>query len=263
MADQSKIEWTDATWNIITGCSIVSPGCTNCYAMRLAGTRLQALDSRRGLTKKVNGIPVWTGEVRFNEGWLHQPLRWKKPRMIFVCAHGDLFHEDVPEEWIDRIFAIMASCPQHTFQILTKRPERMRAYLGTFPKRLDFYEFARFKFVMFPLPNVWIGVSVEDQVRFDERVPILRATRAAVRFISFEPLLGMIYHAPSELTAIDWAIVGGESGPGARDMSAEWARRLRDDCSRSGVAFFMKQMARRAEIPEDLQIRQFPAGVTR
>ncbi len=260
MADGSKIEWTDATWNPITGCSIVSPGCTNCYAMRLAGTRLRTHPSRAGLTKCVNGNYVWTGEVRFNEGWLHQPLRWKRPRRIFVCAHGDLFHEDVPEDWIDRIFAIMAATPRHTYQVLTKRPDRMADYLGTSHKRLDFQEFADFRFVTFPLPNVWLGTSVEDNQRASERIPALLRCRAAVRFISFEPLLGPIYTDFLAVVdgGIDWVIVGGESGPGARSMNPDWARVLRGDCEAAGVAFFMKQMARKAEIPDDLMIRQFP-----
>ena len=123
MSDGTKIEWTDATWNPITGCSVVSPGCTNCYAMKLAGTRLQHHPSRTGLTKDTKAGPVWTGEVRFNEQWLDEPLRWKRPRMIFVCAHGDLFAEGVPDEWIDKTFAVMALAPQHIFQVLTKRPE--------------------------------------------------------------------------------------------------------------------------------------------
>eukprot|EP01031_Cornospumella_fuschlensis_P021266 gene21266-26057_t len=130
MADRTGIEWTDATWNPIVGCSIVSPGCTNCYAMKLAGTRLKNHASREGLTRDSKAGPVWTGEVRFNPQWLDQPLRWSKPRLIFVCAHGDLFTEGVPDEWIDQIFAVMALAPRHTFQVLTKRPERMRQYLS-------------------------------------------------------------------------------------------------------------------------------------
>ncbi len=129
MADRTKIEWTDATWNPITGCSVVSPGCTNCYAMKLAGGRLRGHPSRKGLTIPSKAGPVWTGEVRLNEEWLDQPLRWRKPRSIFVCAHGDLFNENVPDEWIDQVYGVMALCPQHTFQVLTKRPERMREYI--------------------------------------------------------------------------------------------------------------------------------------
>ena len=203
MADGSHIEWTDATWNPITGCSVVSPGCTNCYAMKLAGTRLAHHPSRAGLTRDTKAGPVWTGEVRFNEQWLDQPLRWSKPRLIFVCAHGDLFAEGVPDEWIDKVFAVMAMAPQHTFQVLTKRPARMRDYL------LHETPIARLRQSMracgriepsllsWPLPNVWLGVSVEDQARADERIPMLLDTPAAVRWISAEPLLG-----PVDLTTI-------------------------------------------------------------
>ena len=206
MADGSKIEWTEATWNPITGCSLASPGCTNCYAMKLAGTRLQNHESRKGLTIDTKAGPVWTGEVRLNEQWLDQPLRWKRPRMIFVCAHGDLFHENVPDEWIDRVFAVMALATQHTFQVLTKRADRMRAYvnkrgrsyIGDLSRGIDAVGALARKRAdapgrdtpKWPLPNVWLGVSVEDQVRADERIDDLLATRAAKRWLSCEPLLG-------------------------------------------------------------------------
>lgn len=217
MADKSKIEWTDATWNPITGCSIHSPGCINCYAMGLAGTRLKNHPSRAGLTKDSKTGPVWTGEVRFNEGWLTQPLSWKKPRMVFVCAHGDLFHEDVPDAWIDKVFAVMALAPQHTFQVLTKRANRMREYLTSEDRplhRIHHYAAAAddapetwgwcrnaamaatpynlYLQAPWPLPNVWLGVSAERQQEADERIPELLATPAAVRFLSLEPLLGPI-----------------------------------------------------------------------
>jgi protein gp37 len=211
VSDKTLIEWTDATWNPITGCSIVSPGCTNCYAMRLAGTRMKYHPTRIGLTVDSKAGPVWNGQVRFNEQALDQPLRWRRPRRIFVCAHGDLFAEGVPDEWIDRVFAVMALSPQHTFQVLTKRPARMRSYLadrdavtlrlerpmeelnkargGRFG--LSAYELP-YRDGPWPLPNVWLGTSVEDQRRADERIPELLATPAAVRFISAEPLLGPI-----------------------------------------------------------------------
>lgn len=212
MAEHTKIEWTDATWNPVTGCSVVSPGCTNCYAMKLAGGRLRNHPSREGLTMATKAGPVWNGQVRFNEDWLRDPLRWRKPRMIFVCAHGDLFHEAVPDQWIDRVFAVMALCPQHTFQVLTKRPERMRAYVSevkaTWCDRgsstpgseriheaalaLTSEEWLPETPGLWPLPNVWLGVSVEDQARANERVPILLDTPAAVRWISAEPLLGPV-----------------------------------------------------------------------
>jgi protein gp37 len=200
MADGTKIEWTDATWNPVTGCSVVSPGCTNCYAMKLAGTRLQHHPSRAGLTRDSKAGPAWTGEVRFNEGWLTQPLRWKRPRRIFVCAHGDLFHEDVPDAWIDRVFAVITLAPQHTFQVLTKRAARMRAYLTDLkagaPLMVPFGDGTLtqhpFNSELKPPHNVWLGVSAEDQARADERIPDLLATPAAVRFVSAEPLLGPI-----------------------------------------------------------------------
>lgn len=211
MADHSSIEWTDATWNPITGCSIVSPGCTHCYAMTLAGTRLRHHPSRAGLTIDTKAGPVWNGEVRLNTEWLTQPLHWRRPRMIFVGAHGDLFHESVPDAWIDRVFAVMALAPQHTFQVLTKRSARLRAYFdgrrAAFGRasdallelshglseaahdaavdRLDYFDSAGIA-----QRNIWLGVSAEDQQRADERVPDLLATPAAIRFVSAEPLLG-------------------------------------------------------------------------
>jgi protein gp37 len=248
MADNSKIEWTDATWNPVTGCSVLSPGCTNCYAMNLAGTRLRNHPSRAGLTIESKAGPVWNGKVRFNEGWLTQPLEWKKPRMVFVCAHGDLFHENVPDEWIDQVFAVMALCPQHTFQVLTKRAERMRDYFAQGREKMHtrWLWAARdalpITFVgsingTYPLPNVWLGVSTERQKEYDERKEHLRNTPAAVRFFSVEPLLGPI---KADYLG-DWVIVGGESGHGARPMHPDWARSLRDQCATAGVPFFFKQ----------------------
>lgn len=262
MADGTKIEWTEATWNPITGCSVTSPGCTNCYAMKLAGTRLAHHESRSGLTRDTKAGPVWTGEVRLNEQWIGQPLRWKRGRMIFVCAHGDLFHESVPDAWIDRVFAVMAHSPQHIFQVLTKRSARMRSYLETLPKRIsDWYCDSGLDFVDLPLPNVWLGVSVEDQQRADERIPDLLATPAAVRWLSCEPLLGpldlgqMQEGIPNNawltwLDALDWIVCGGESGPGARPMHPDWARLLRDQCAEAGVPFFFKQWGQWAPVCE-------------
>lgn len=214
MADRSKIEWTDATWNPIVGCSVVSPGCTNCYAMQLAGTRLKHHPTRAGLTTPSKAGPVWNGQVRFNEAELLKPLAWRRPRLVFVCAHGDLFHEAVPDAWIDRVFAVMALCPQHTFQVLTKRAGRMREYMAAASGRIADAVIAlrrargdhgpvvplphiRPGAQWWPLPNVWLGVSAEDQARADERIPLLLDTPAAVRFVSAEPLLG-----PVDLTRI-------------------------------------------------------------
>lgn len=290
MADGTKIEWTDATWNPVTGCAVVSPGCTNCYAMRLAGTRLRHIASRAGLTRESKAGPVWTGETRLNEAELRKPLRWRRPRRIFVCAHGDLFAESVPDDWIDRVFAVMALAPQHTFQVLTKRARRMRDYLGARagdwqtvwpdanpPGSLQISRYEQ-RLIMggapwenlqppsFPLANVWLGVSAEDQTRADERIPDLLATPAAVRWVSAEPLLGPIDFARVMVDGdprLDWIVVGGESGAGARPMHPAWARSIRDQCAEAGVPFFMKQMSgatKRAmpTIPDDLMIREYP-----
>ena len=297
----SKIEWTDETWNPIVGCSLVSPGCTNCYAMRVAARNAAmnpGLERYQGLTKPSKAGPVWTGKIgiaRFPDEVLTKPLRWKRRRMIFVNSMSDLFHESVPDEWIDRIFAVMAMAPQHTFQILTKRSRRMREYLAHPDRSWQIArEFLRMWAIekvipghiltddrlplaedqpddhpllkAWPLPNVWLGVSVEDQARAEERIPDLLATPAAVRWISAEPLLG-----PVDLTALDaksergfgeinamtgavyagaavkagprldWVVAGGESGPGARPMHPDWARSLRDQCAEACVPFFFKQ----------------------
>jgi len=262
MSDNTKIEWTDATWNPITGCSVVSAGCKHCYAMKLAGTRLRNHPSRHGLTIDTSAGPVWNGKVRLNAEWLDQPLRWKRPRRIFVCAHGDLFHESVPDEWIDRVLGIAILAPQHTFQILTKRATRMRDYFRAIADDKDrAWKFrqvsgnvltsgmlqepnpahgvalrARRGEVMFG--NVWLGISAEDNESFDERINPLLETPAAVRFLSLEPLLGPIN---DDVACVDWVICGGESGQNARPMQADWARSIRDQCAAVGVPFFFKQ----------------------
>jgi protein gp37 len=249
--------------------------------MRLAGTRLAHHPSRAGLTRDSKAGPVWTGETRLNEAWLTQPLRWRRPRRIFVCAHGDLFAESVPDEWIDRVFAVMALAPQHTFQVLTKRAKRMRKWASA-PDRLSriaaraFFMEGEFQ-PQWPLPNVWLGVSVEDQMRADERIPDLLATPAAVRFVSAEPLLGPIDFrrvSPNGVQLIDtligrsttpdysgwprldWIIVGGESGPGARPMHPDWARAIRDQCAAAGVAFFFKQNGEWQHMPERAHFKE-------
>ena len=248
MADKSTIEWTDATWNPVTGCTVISPGCSNCYAMRLAGWRLRAHPSRAGLTKPGPGGPVWTGEVRLNEEWLDQPLRWRRPRRVFVCAHGDLFHEAVPAIWIDRVFNVMQRArKQNTFQILTKRPERARLYLeglyGAAGSNSESWFARGFGWPILgaetiPFGNVWVGASVEDRARKD-RIDLLRETPAALRFLSLEPLLEDL--GELDLAGIGWVIVGGESGPGARPMHPDWVRSIRDQCQAAGVPFFFKQ----------------------
>lgn len=286
MAETSTIEWTDATWNPVTGCTLVSEGCRHCYAAQLAATRLKNHPSREGLARlNAQGEAKFTGEVRLNEQWLDEPLRWKRPRRIFVCAHGDLFHESVPDEWIDRVFAVMALAPQHTFQVLTKRPERMQDYMVALLSEFGpmvgwsvrFSDAARkagallgdlepLRATTWPLPNVWLGTSVEDQATADDRILHLLHTPAAIRFVSAEPLLGPVdmthitppFYAASanaltgkwrweggptrtETPRLDWVIVGGESGRNARPMHPDWARSLRDQCVDAGVPFFFKQ----------------------
>lgn len=232
MADKTKIEWTDATWNPIIGCQVVSAGCKNCYAMKLAGTRLKHHPTREGLTVETKNGPVWNGQVRFNENALDQPLRWKKPRMIFVCAHSDLFYENVPTSWVDKVFEVMLRCPQHQFQILTKRPDRMKQYVGLWK----------------PASNIWLGTSVENQKTANERIPHLLQTPAAVRWLSCEPLLGPVdlnqtnKFGPNQIDAeIDWVVVGGESGINARPMNPFWVNSLQAQCSASAIPFHFKQ----------------------
>jgi protein gp37 len=219
----SSIEWTEATWNPVAGCTILSPGCTNCYAMRMAA-RLEAMGMGKysGLTRKSGGRAKWTGAVTLDRSTLDVPRRWLKSRMIFVNSMSDLFQDAVPESFIAEVWQVMAATPQHTYQILTKRPERMALATRSLPL----------------LPNVWLGASVENAAYF-ERLDHLRSTRAAVRFVSLEPLLGSV--AGVDLTSVDWAIVGGESGPGARPMDPEWVREIRAACLKHGTAFFFKQ----------------------
>lgn len=225
MASLSEIEWTEATWNPIAGCSMVSSGCTNCYAMRMAA-RLQAMgvDKYQGTTRRSGRRAVWTGKVNSDPKALQAPLRWRSPRRIFVNSMSDLFQEAVSEEVVLSVWDVMRQASWHTFQVLTKRPERMLSMLSA--DRFDI------------LPNVWLGTSVESEA-VSGRIEVLQETPAAVRFVSFEPLVGPIIGP--DLTGVDWAIVGGESGPGARAMETWWAEELRDACLAQGVAFFFKQ----------------------
>jgi protein gp37 len=222
MADTS-IEWTDATWNPVAGCTVVSPGCTNCYAMRMAA-RLDAMGMKkyRGLTRKSGGRAVWTGKVRLDHNSLAIPATWKKPRRIFVNSMSDLFHDAVPAAFIASVWKAMEATPQHTFQILTKRPDRMAEITAPLPV----------------LKNVWLGTSVEN-ADYLSRIDDLRKVNAAVRFISFEPLLGSVVGA--DLAGIHWAIVGGESGPRSRLMSETWVREIEVACRKAKTAFFFKQ----------------------
>jgi len=273
MSALSTIEWTDRTWNPVRGCSVVSPGCANCYAMKFAHRFSGGGKPYEGLTKQTKAGPQWTGKVTLVEAALTEPLRWKKPQRVFVNSMSDLFHEAVPDEFIDRVFAVMALAPQHTFQILTKRPKRMRAYLGTEELRpnavadvIGFeHEDLRTARALigqvygsgisvpkrWPLPNVWLGVSCEDQQRADERIPHLLKTPAAVKFVSAEPLLGpvdlSIYLAtgwtePPFDDVVNWVIVGGESGPGARRCDVAWIRQVVLHCADYATPVFVKQL---------------------
>lgn len=212
MPKQSAIEWTNWTWNPVTGCTKVSQGCKHCYAERMA-KRLKAMGSPR----YTNGF-----RVTLHEDLIELPRRWKNPRLVFVNSMSDLFHEDVPEDFIQRVFEVMKDCPQHTFQVLTKRTARLRE-LGP---RLPW------------ATNIWMGVSVEDD-RVLDRIEDLRETPALVRFLSCEPLIGPLVDL--NLEGIHWLIAGGESGPKSRPMDGDWVRDLRDQCVRAKVAFFFKQ----------------------
>jgi len=220
---ESSIEWTDATWNPVAGCTVLTAGCTNCYAMRMAA-RLDAMGTPkyRGLTRKSGRRYVWTGKVSLDHEALAAPHGWRRPRLIFVNSMSDLFQDAVPEEFIRRVWETMAGTPWHTYQILTKRPERMAKVAVDLPL----------------LKNVWLGTSVENGDVL-ERLVHLRSTPAAVRFVSFEPLIGSV--AGAELTHIDWAIVGGESGPRARPILEGWVDEIYEQCEQAGTAFFFKQ----------------------
>jgi len=274
MSEKSNIAWTDASWNPVTGCSHVSEGCRNCYA--------ETLSLRFGWSKK-----PWTAQnaaenVVLHPDRLEAPLHWRKPRRIFVNSMSDLFHEEVPQDFIASVFVVMERARHHTFQILTKRAERMREAVSL-PHRDS----------RWPLPNIWLGLSCEDQATADQRIPLLLDTPAAVRFVSCEPLLapidltrivlpndGYAHRFPPEVDALnrahvdglgfergikqglDWVIVGGESGPGFRPMSLDWARSIREQCRAAGVAYFGKQNSGPRPgipLPGDLGDQEFPA----
>ena len=333
----TEIQWTDETWNPVTGCSKVSPGCAHCYAETVAlrfwatqyrpmlsdgsGKTIDTISTSHHEDYLAQGLarPRTFTDVMCHEDRLDQPLRWKRPRKVFVNSMSDLFHEDVPDEFIDRVFAVMALAPQHTFQVLTKRAARMRAYLSADKlELLDRFDAASDDWThgtcgdRWPLPNVWLGVSVENQHFADERIPLLLQTPAALRFISAEPLLGSVDLTPWLIQSccgnitdgdtqngeppqccgdpyepLDWIIVGGESGHGARPMDVAWARSIVTQCKAAGVVCFMKQLGSHpiaeydgegehapgsyfdwltkdrkggtmAEWPADLRVREFP-----
>ena len=292
MSDDTGISWTNATWNPIRGCTRVSEGCRHCYAERVAARFSGPGQPYEGLAvRKLRVISDddqrvearWTGDVRFVAEHLADPLRWRRPRRIFVNSMSDLFHERLTNEQIAAVFGVMAAAPHHTFQVLTKRSARMREWFAW--ARRDFTDRQRgivsapntFRALLdaafevlgppskpaldaawhahdddrWPLPNVWLGVSAENQAAADERIPDLLATPAAVRWVSAEPLLGPVDLASASPNArslaqdLDWIVAGCESGPGARPADVEWFRSLRDQCATAGVAFFLKQAARR------------------
>lgn len=293
MGEQTAIEWAESTWNPVTGCDRVSPGCDHCYALSLSA-RLKAMGQPKYQT---DGRPETSGPgfgVTVHPDELDRPLSWAKPRRVFVCSMSDLFHPQVPDAFIASVFAVMAVADRHTFQVLTKRPQRVQSLLtsATFATRVA--EIGREHYIGDQagwrragrlltrgeaLPNVWLGVSVEDQQRADQRIPQLLDTPAAIRFLSAEPLLGLLdlfrlldwgcdgshrWCDPDRI--IDWVIVGGESGPGARPMHPAWARQLVRQCQQAGVAVFMKQLGshfgrdhhKLDHFPSDLQVREYP-----
>ncbi len=225
MAGLSDIEWTDATWNPVSGCLMVSPGCTNCYAMRMAG-RLQSMQHPNyvGSVRRSAGRSVWTGKVRLIEDALSIPASWKKPRKIFVNSMSDLFQDGVPVEFIAKVWRAMFEADWHVYQVLTKRPDNMKRII--------------LELGLKQAPHIWLGTSVES-LDYVSRIEVLRKTPAGLRFISFEPLLAAV--GAVDLDGIDWAIVGGESGPSARPMNPIWVDEIKKQCRKSGTSFFFKQ----------------------
>ena len=235
MGDRTEISWTDATWNAIRGCRRVSKGCQNCYAERMASRFCDEGQPYEGIARRTDNGPRWTGTLAFIEDRLDQPIRWKRSRMIFVNSMSDLFWEEVPDEIIKLHFQIMREAFHHTYQILTKRPHRMKQFISQMV--MDTVD----GFDPFPCDyeHVWLGTSVESE-EFVDRIAHLQDTPAAVRFLSVEPLIGPL-DLRGRLDGIHWVIVGGESGPGARPMHPDWARNIRDTCADAGVAFHFKQ----------------------
>lgn len=310
MGEHTGISWTDSTWNPVRGCSRVSAGCEHCYAEGVAGRFSGPGLPYEGLVRITpKGAKVWNGKTKMVPHMLDQPLRWKKPRRIFVNSMSDLFHESISNEDIAAVFGVMAAAHRHTFQVLTKRAKRMREWLSWvegqgapdfFVQRVAFSRVPRFpvhpikgtlKAYPWPLPNVHLGVSVEDQDTADDRVPELLATPAAVRFVSYEPALGPVDFSILNTdddsfldalddeagTTLDWIIVGGESGADARPFRLEWALSTMQQCAAAGVPIFVKQMGARCldedggriqfrdragaapdEWPEELRVQQFP-----
>jgi protein gp37 len=275
MAANSKIEWTDATWPVVQGCDYESPGCSNCYAAPLLWRMMHHPNPKistplAGLVEARGDKRVWTGKIALREDRLSWPLTLREPHMIFVPSHGDLFHPDVPDWFIDRAVAVMMLTPEHTYQLLSKRSDRQRDYFRDLqrcvesdrPRFSERWGSAAFKVsnspfadfavddAAFPLPNLWIGVSAEDQLRWDQRTAHLRDTPAAIRFVSAEPMLGWI-EGGEALTWLNWVILGNESGNVARDGNVGAIRRLLGQCQAAGVAAFVKQLGRFPVDPEN------------
>ena len=240
MATQSSIEWTETTWNPVRGCSRISPGCEHCYAESMAHRFSGPGRPYEGLTRNRGNGPRWTGRLRLVEDAVDEPRRWRRPRIVFVNSMSDLFHDRVPLEFIQGVFATMEACPQHTFQVLTKRADR----LVEIAEHLHWPE------------NVWMGVSVENE-DYRWRIDRLREVPAHVRFLSLEPLLGPL--SALDLSGMHWVIVGGESGHGARPMRKSWVRDIRRQCRKEGVPFFFKQWGgvRKEEAGRELDGRTY------
>jgi protein gp37 len=239
MSTQSNISWTEPTWNPVTGCDPISPGCTHCYAATMSH-RLEAMGQERyaGLTVLGNQGKRFNGMVRLHDDKITEPLEWRKPKRVFVCSMSDLFHEAVPFEFVNKVWSVMLAAMRHTFQVLTKRPERMAEFFATLKHpwhAMDGPDKGA--------DNIWLGTSAEDNDRLCDRQPYLRACPAAVRFLSLEPLLGDMPSLRYMLAAggIDWVIVGGESGFGFRKMNHAWLKRIVDDCQAQGIPVFVKQ----------------------
>lgn len=300
MSANTSIEWADRSWNPLLGCERVSPGCDACYAINTATIRAgnphpKVAAAFAGLTERRDGRLDWTGRINLLPDRLTQPLSWRKPQKVFVNSQSDLFHKDVPDEFIHQVFAVMAATPQHTYQLLTKRHGRMRSLLRDeckcpggghqpgvhFKSAIDWVATSHsplnipglpkglYHQIQWPLPNVWVGVSVEDQRRADLRIPALRDTPAAVRWLSCEPLIEAVdlseHLVPATPYAafsgnawdrgdLGWVVVGGESGPRSRPMDPTWSRSLRDQCVGASVPFFFKQWG------EHVVLDQMPEG---
>lgn len=257
---KTKIQWTESTINPTMGCSIVSPGCEHCYAMRQA-YRLEKMGQGgyKGLTKKLkSGKIVWTGKISLDISKLLKAVKTKKPTMFFINSMSDLFHKDIPFNFIDDVYEIIGYAKEHTFQILTKRPDRA----------LEYYNWTNIFKAWGEWKHIWLGTSVENQATADERIPFLLRTPAAVRWLSIEPLLGPIYKARYfELKTLDWVVVGCESGPKRRECKVEWVKSIVEQCKQDQIPVFVKQIQSNGQVlkdieqfPKHLQIREYPNG---